>query len=96
MLKSTLARVRTKTASSPSVTAAASAATVTTGAESSSVIVSVASCGAVTPCVFVAVAETVSCLFPSYTALFAAVIVTSPVLARESAGIVSARFVLSA
>ena len=63
---------------------------------SSSAIVRVASCGAVIPWSFSAVAETVTSLSRASTALSAAVIVTTPVLVRESAAIVSVVFALSA
>ena len=62
---------------------------------SSSVIVSVASCGAVIPWSFSAVAETVTVLSRASAALSTAVIVTTPVLVRESAAIFSVLFALS-
>ena len=78
---------------SPSATLASA---IDSAGASSSSIVSVAFCGAVIPWSFCAVAETVTVLSRASTELSTAVIVTTPVLARESAGMVSVVFALSA
>ena len=88
--------MKVSVALSPSSPSATLASPIDSDGASSSAIVSVASCGAVIPWSFSAVAETVTSLSKASTALSTAVIVTTPVLVRESAGIVSAVFALSA
>ena len=87
--------VNVSVALSPSSPSATLASPIDRDGASSSVIVRVTFSGAVIPWLFVAVPETVTSLSKASTSLLTAVIVTTPVLVRESAGIVNVVFVLS-
>ena len=81
--------VKVSVALPPSSPSATLASPIDSDGASSSVIVRVALSGAVTPWLFVAVAETVTALSKASTSLFTAVIVTTPVLAVCPAAIVN-------